>query len=262
MRTDLPSFASHNVKDGYTKLKFDLQWIAEFSGSFWNWPVSGIITASTFKKIFAIQEHLNLTKDVNGCVCEFGTHILSKLKVIRNLLAIYPPPRAKGKQLFGFDHFKGYLKSAAPQSEKFFYNNSSVFEVKNSSEVWESLDRFNTATKKIYSDSDEISLIEGRLPKSYIRRQTEIGPISLCYFDLQDVSVMSKLVPKVLINCSEEAILIFEGYGLEFFPKVKLFVDRFIQETESIQVIDCETSIPFTKVVQVRGSKKSPSSNG
>ena len=62
---------------------------------------------------------------------------------------------------------------------------------------------------------------------------------------------MSKLVPLVLKKCNKGALIVFEGYNLDFFPKTTLYINSFIVETKSVRVLELERSIPFSKVLQV-----------
>ena len=84
--------------------------------------------------------------------------------------------------------------------------------------------------------------------------QEEIGAISLCYFDFQDVEVMSRLVPMVLNHCHDGALLIFEGVGLDFFPEVTKYVDSLIQKNKRVKPLEIENRIPYSTVVEIQGS--------
>lgn len=246
--TDLPSFADVNVRNGYNDLKSDLRWVLDFSGQFWNWPALSAITAPTISKLLAIHQQVQMTTDVAGSVCEFGTYILTKLKVIRHVLELSEKKRGG---LFGFDHFKGYSRSSSPLGNEFDDNFPKIFEIQHPELVRESLAKFNAAAEVIYGISQHISLIEGELPSSYEQLSSTIESISLCYFDLQDAEVMSKLVPLVLKKCNKGALIVFEGYNLDFFPKTTLYINSFIEETKSVRVLELERSIPFSKVLQV-----------
>lgn len=248
---ELPSFADKSVRDAYDKLKYDLDWILDFSGQFWNWPSLATITAPTLVKLFSISAHLKRTQELDGSICEFGTHIFTKLKVIRHLVEL-TEQNVRGGGLFGFDHLKGYAKNTQPTDYK-FSDKKDLFLVENPQEVQDSLDRFNNATKVIYQSTMEIIFIDGSLPESYAHAHNQAGPIRLSYFDLQDVEVMSRLVPMVLENCCKGALLVFEGYGLHFFPKTTSFINKLIEETKGLVELELESQIPFSKVVEFLG---------
>jgi hypothetical protein len=254
--TQLPSFASESTKSGYRLLKADLDWILKSSGSYWNWPALASITAPTLNKLFAVSEHLSLTKDVPGAVVEFGASIMTKLKVISHLCAMHE----LHKNLYGFDHFKGYSKSAQPTSPQANFGTSkdsfggefSGLFVVEPKEVQGSLARFDSAIQNIYTNPPEVQLIVSTLPAGYEERREQIGSISLLYIDIQDVEVMKRLVPSALEMCSAKSLIVFEGYGLSFFPRVTEYVDDFLQRTECLTTPQEVWRIPFTKVFQVR----------
>ena len=249
---NLPSFASQDAQKAYNCLKEDLTWILNFSGQFWNWPSLANITAPTLMRLLAIHSHLKKTSYLQGSILEFGAHIFTKLKVIRHVLQLIENEGTQ-RSLFGFDHLKGYKLGASPLVDVTSNPNADLFKIENSQEVRDSVNLFNTATKVIYGTPNEIFFVEGELPNSYYRVQEAIGAISLCYFDFQDVKVMSRLVPMVLNHCHDGALLVFEGVGLDFFPEVTKYVDSLIQKNKRVKSLDIENRIPFSTVVEVQG---------
>jgi hypothetical protein len=223
-----PVFADENIVALYARLKELTQFDLDASGTLWNWPLAGAITAPTLGRLLYFADLYRKVLDVPGEIFEFGTHFGAGASTLINLRSLFEP-RNQSRILRVFDTFAGF--SGVKNCDGDLVSDGDFMVPDGYQENLEAKLRIHESVSNWSRPSPGFSVHPGdvreTLPDFLGKNSATV--ISMAIFDMDIYVPTLEGLQTVLPFMSRGGLLVFDEFGSTSFPGETLAVREVIE---------------------------------